>query len=76
MGLLEEECQRKFLLHSRLRTLLSMEEEYYARMLYEQEQRISTEEFRRNFENLEKMENDREMERQKFVEMKRRQQHL
>lgn len=53
-----------------------MEEEYYARMLYEQEQRISGEEFQRNYENLEKMERDREMERQKFAEMKRRQQHM
>lgn len=53
-----------------------MEEKYYARVLYELQQKISDEEFQKNYENLEKMENDREMERQKFVKLKRKQQHL
>lgn len=55
---------------------MAMEEEYYARTLYELQQQIVDDKFEKNYENLEKMQNEREMERQKFVEMKRKQQHL
>lgn len=53
-----------------------MEEEYYARTLCDLQQQIVDEEFHKNYENLEKMQSEREMDRQKFVEMKRKQQHL
>lgn len=53
-----------------------MEDKQYTRTLLALQQQKSDDEFQKNYENLKKMENDREMERQKFVELKRKQQHL
>lgn len=61
---------------SRLRTLISMEDQYYARTLRELQQKTAEMESQRSYDNLEKMLNERETERQKLVEMKRKQQHL
>lgn len=53
-----------------------MEEQYYTGMLREMHQRNTQEESQKNYDNFEKMQNDREMERREFVELKRKQQHL
>lgn len=53
-----------------------MEEKYNEYMVRELQQQSANDEFKKNAEKLEKMQNEREMERQQFAEMKRRQQHL